>query len=125
MRLIEIGVKIAFALFIIFPAHAQGIFTGSGLVCDTREQIERYAAVYDGNTERTIELVNAETNSKSACGMARIAYQSAEEIADIRISDARGKVIKLTIIGIQFNGIWQTVNPYTQFTIFMLPGQEV
>jgi hypothetical protein len=125
MKLLARGTMVALASFIVSSAYAQDVATGSGLICDTREQIERYVAMYDGNPQRTIELVNEQSNSKSACGLAQIAYQRAEEIADIRVNHARGKIVQLTIVGINYSGIWQGTRPYTQFTIFMLPGQEV
>ena len=125
MKLIEIGVKIAFALFIVFPVHAQELFTGSGIICDTREQVERYVAIYDGNAENTIELVNAEANSKSACGEAQVVYEAVKEVGHIRIDHSLGKIVQLTVVGIGRNGIWDVVEPHTQFTIFMVSGQEI
>jgi hypothetical protein len=125
MKLIKIGVKIALALFIVFPVHAQELFTGSGVICDTREQVERYVAVYDGNADTAIELVNAEADSKSACGEAQVVYEAVKEVGHIRMEHDLGKIVELTVVGIGRNGIWDAVEPHSQFTVFMLPGQEI
>jgi len=45
--------------FLSSPARAQEVEVGTGLVCDTREQVERFVALYDGDPQSTANSVNA------------------------------------------------------------------
>src|SRR5690606_25560269 len=60
-------------------AHAveettDNIMTGSGLVCDTKEQAERFVSLMEDNVEKTLLAVNREAGTAHACVVATIGF---------------------------------------------------
>jgi len=64
------------SLFFAVPASAQEIEVevGTNLFCDTREQVERFVALYDGDTQNAVDGVNAAEHDPSACAVSTVAY---------------------------------------------------
>ena len=48
------------------PAYADEVQVGTGLLCDTQQQAERFAALYDGDSAIAIRTVNAEEHNPTA-----------------------------------------------------------
>jgi hypothetical protein len=62
------------AVFIAFPAFANDVQVGRGVICDTKEQAERYVALFKDYAVEALTRVNAEAKTEHACGVAAIAY---------------------------------------------------
>ncbi len=54
------------AAFIAFPAFANDIQVGRGVICDTKEQAERYVALFKDNAVEALTRVNAEAKTDHA-----------------------------------------------------------
>src|SRR5260370_7012000 len=75
----EVAMKSALRLAMLLslmslPAQAHEVETGAIMVCDTQQQAERYAQVFDGNQQGAISVVNAEANNPSACAVVEVAF---------------------------------------------------
>ena len=71
----------ALSLLLCLPSQARGVQVGTGVLCDTQKQMERFVALFDGDEENAVNAVNAEANDPSACGFGTIAYVRGPEIA--------------------------------------------
>jgi hypothetical protein len=76
------------------PAHAEkapvlGIDyeVGTSLVCDTRSQVERFVALYSGDVQDTIRVVNAEEHDPTACALANVAFVRGTQLGTARHGD--------------------------------------
>jgi hypothetical protein len=63
-----------FSLLMCVPAHRYEIESGSVITCDTQEQVERFAQLFDGNQQLAINSVNSEEHNPSACAVIDVAY---------------------------------------------------
>jgi hypothetical protein len=66
------------------------ILTGSGLVCDTKEQAERFISLMGDNVESTLLAVNREAGDDHACVVATFGFVPGDKVADI---DKDGTVV--------------------------------
>jgi len=102
------------------PAQAHEVETGAIMVCDTEQQAERYAQVFDGNQQGAISVVNAEANNPTACAVVEVAF-----VAGPAFEVARGKehafaVVPIVVVGFKApNGI-QRLEPTLVFTLVKL-----
>jgi hypothetical protein len=57
-------------LLLCSSARGQEVQTGSIMICDTQKQVQRLAAVFSGNLQSAIKVVNAEEDNPMACTIA-------------------------------------------------------
>ena len=57
----------ALSLIISVPSRAQTVEVETGVFCDTQQQMERYVALYNGDTQAALNAVNKEVNDPTAC----------------------------------------------------------
>jgi hypothetical protein len=62
---------------------------GTSLICDTQTQVERFVALFSGDTQAAIDAVNAQEKNPTACALVAVAYLRGAE------SRARQSRIKL------------------------------
>ena len=70
-------------------AQAQEVEIGPSLICDSEKQVQRFIALYDGDTRATINAVNREANDAPACGVVTTAYVRGPQLAN---AEAKTKV---------------------------------
>jgi hypothetical protein len=99
------------------PAHAYDVETGSIMICDTQQQIERYVQLFDGNREAAIKAVNTEVSNPSACAMTNVAYVKGEEIGMARSATDGYKVIRVAVVAVNTAGGYQLVQPTVFYTL--------
>lgn len=68
-------------------AFADDVQVGTSLLCDTQQQAERFAALYDGDAAMAIRIVNAEEHSPTACGLVTMAYVPGPPVSTARTKD--------------------------------------
>jgi hypothetical protein len=111
------------SLLLDSPAYADDVQVGTGLLCDTQQQAERFAALYDGDAAIAIRTVNAEEHNPTACGVVATAYVAGPPLSTARTKDLTFEIIQVLVIGvITQNGI-QSVKPAHFF--FVMPVQEL
>lgn len=107
---------LAFAGAFAFQAQAQ-VGQGTGLACDTREQVEQFAeSMNAGNAAPdSIAQVNAKHTSSNACGIVHIAWNDEAVLATVSINNNIYEIISFNVIGIQQGNGWIPVRPMLQF----------
>ena len=106
------------AVFIAFPAFANDVQVGRGVICDTKEQAERYVALFKDYAVEALTRVNAEAKTEHACGVAAIAYLPGQVGTPTRNEKGEAfRVLRILVLGVVTNLGVQQVTPFPQFTI--------
>lgn len=113
------------AVMLAYPALAQEIKQGHGLVCDTKEQIERYVALYkkgdDGN--EVVKSVNLEVGKEAACGIIPVAYVEDEAVGQVRGEAGAAKIVRVYVVAFYTPLGWQRVPPLEQYVAIPVKEQ--
>jgi hypothetical protein len=112
-------------LLLELPARADDIQVGTGLVCDTQEQAERFAALYDGDTETAIDTINAEEHNATACAIVTMTFMSGPPLATVRKADTTLKVVPIVVVGLITPDGIQAVEPARFFSVQEVEGYEI
>jgi hypothetical protein len=108
-------VSLTFCLTI--PAFAADIEVGPGIICDTKEQAERFIFFFKGNVGDALTSVNAEAHQDNACASAAIAYLPGEVSTTARNDEGAFRVTEILVLGVVTPLGVQQVSPFPQFTI--------
>jgi hypothetical protein len=66
------------------PAQASDYEVGASLVCDTQGQVERFVALFSGDAQAAIRVVNAEEANPNACAIMSVAYMRGMQVGMAR-----------------------------------------
>jgi hypothetical protein len=105
------------SLLMSLPAHAHEVETGAIMVCDTQQQVERYAQLFDGNPQVAISAVNAEANDPTACAMVEAAYVQGPAIEMTRSKSYAFSVVPIVVVGVSRPNGYQQIRPALFFTL--------
>jgi hypothetical protein len=105
--------------------RAEEVQVGQGVICDTEKQVERFASLISDKTDMptALQLVNKEAESRTACGVAVIAFVPKKQVANIRNQKGIMKIIEIMIVAAKTDDGWHQVSPTTQFAV--LPSDEI
>jgi hypothetical protein len=92
-------------------AYASDIRLGTGLLCDTQQQAERFAALYDGDAPMAIQTVNAEEHDPTACGLVTMAYLPGPPVSTARTKDLAFQIIQVLVIAVVTENGIRSVEP--------------
>ena len=98
------------------PARAQDVEVGTGLICDTRAQVERFVALYDGDSQSTANKVNAAEHNPTACVISGMAYVRGRKLAQARGKDATFQIVPILVLGIVTEQGVESVKPSPFFS---------
>ena len=107
------------------PARADEVQVGTGPVCDTQQQAERFAVLYDGDAQTAISTVNAEEHNASACGIVAMAYMPGPPLATARNRNVTFQIVQVLVIGIVTAEGVQAVEPVSLFSVLAIEEIEV
>ena len=113
----------ALALLLQSPAYADDVRVGTGLLCDTQQQAERFVTVYDGDSAMAIRTVNAEEHNPTACGVVAMAYMPGPPLSTARTKDLTFQIIEVLVVGIVTQNGMQSVEPAHFFSV--VPVEEL
>jgi hypothetical protein len=99
-------------------AQAMDYEVGSSIVCDTQSQVERFVALFSGDTQATIDAVNAEKKNPTACALIDAAYLRGPEIGVARNGDSAFEIVRILVVGIDTAAGIQMVRPSAYFSLF-------
>jgi hypothetical protein len=105
-------------------ATAQEARHGTGLICDTAEQVEQFVALTktESDLSAVIEAVNTAVGNPQACGVATIRFVGEEQVQQT----GTFKIVRVLVVGFNDGEKWFAVQPpHFQFTIFDPGGQDV
>jgi hypothetical protein len=105
------------ALLSGMSAQAQNVQVGTGIVCDTREQMERFVALFHGDQEAALKAVDAEVNDAHACGVVDMAYVRGPAVETARSRDATFNIIQVLVVGVMTQSGLQATVPAALFTV--------
>jgi hypothetical protein len=106
------------ASLICAPAHASNYEVGASLVCDTQAQVERFVALFSGDAQAAIRVVNAEEQNPSACVIMNVAYMRGTQIRMARHGDSAFEIVRILVIGIETDNGILPVRPRVYFSLF-------
>jgi hypothetical protein len=110
-------------------AQAQEPTLGTGLICDTRDQLESVVALANETEDykASIERVNALAGSTApACAVAQVAYLRLHAVGQTRTSDGLQDLVQIAVVGIVVaNEFRRVAQPVLQFTLFKAEGSDV
>ena len=98
-------------------AQADDVQVGTGLLCDTQQQAERFAALYDGDAAVAIHAVNAEEDNPTACGLVTMAYVPGPALSTARTKDHTFQIIDVLVVGVVTQDGIQAVEPAHFFSV--------
>jgi hypothetical protein len=100
------------------PAQAADYEVGASLVCDTQAQVERFVALFTGDAQAAIRVVNAEEQNPSACAIVNVAYVRGAQIGMARHGDSAFEIVRILVVGIESDEGIHAVRPAVYFSLF-------
>jgi hypothetical protein len=88
------------SVLLCFSAQAQKVEVGTGIVCDTQKQMERFVALFHEDAEAAVKAVNAEEDDPNACVFGTIAFVRGPDIATARTQNATFQIVRVLVVGI-------------------------
>ena len=110
--------------FLVSPAQAQEVEVGTGLVCDTQEQAERFVALYDGDAQSTVGSVNAAEHDPTACTVSTMAYVRGRQLARVRNKDTTFQIVPILVLGVVTEAGVESVTPAPFFSVIEVEEVE-
>jgi hypothetical protein len=105
------------SMLLCFSAWAQKIEVGTGIVCDTQKQMERFVALFHEDAEAAVKAVNAEEDDPNACVVGTIAYVRGPDIATARTHNATFQIVRVLVVGIFIEGGFRATVPAAFFSV--------
>ncbi len=99
------------------PVRASEYQVDTSLVCDTQAQVERFAAVFTGDAQDAIRVVNAEQQNPSACVIENLAYMRGTRLGIVRHGDSAFEIVRVLVIGIETENGILPVRPSVYFSL--------
>ena len=115
---------------LVLPAPAQDVKpespeveVGSGLVCDTKQQVERYVQLFNGDPKAAADAVNAEVGRAEACSFGTVAFIRGSELGRVRGNTGEGtqetvEIHEILVLGVETPAGLLEIEPVRWFTIF-------
>jgi hypothetical protein len=101
------------------------MLTGSGLVCDTKEQAERFVSLMRGSVESTLLAVNREAGDAHACVVATFGFVPGAKVADIDKDGTVVFVLEVKVMAVATVAGLQLVEPKTYYTVIASKQRSV
>jgi hypothetical protein len=110
-------------------AHAKispdKVLTGSGLICDTKEQAERFVSLMSGDFDKTLLAVNREAGDAHACVIATLGFIPGEKVAEVDKEGTIMHVIEIKVVAVATRIGLHFVEPKTYYSVIASKGRSV
>ena len=113
------SIATALALFAT-SARADDFYRGTGLICDTVEEIDAFIKADDEGKD-PMQTVNA---AEPVCGVGSVAYIEPQKLKEVISKHGVFEVVEITVVGVAVNGRFNLVTPLKQITVFMAEGKN-
>ena len=87
-----------------------------GLICDTPQQVERFAALHDSDVEEALAAVNAEA-AADACKIVTFTFILGPQVAIVKSSKRTFRVVQVLVLGVFSDEGFEAAIPQTFFTL--------
>ncbi len=91
---------------------------GASLVCDTKGQVERFVALFSGDAQAAVRVVNAEAENPTACAIMNVAFMRGTQLGTARHGDNAFEIIRILVVGIETEDGIRPVRPAAYFSLF-------
>ena len=89
----------------------------SGLICDTREQAERFVLVQRDNIEKAIGTVNTEAGTPDACMVATYGFIPGQIVSEVERNGAFVDVIEVRVLAVATTAGMQLIEPKVYYSV--------
>lgn len=89
----------------------------SGLICDTREQAERFVLVLRDNVEKAIGAVNIEAGTPDACMIATYGFVPGQTVSEVERNGAIVNVIEIRVLAVATTSGLQMIEPKVYYSV--------
>jgi hypothetical protein len=107
----------ALSLLTSVPLRAENIEVETGVFCDTQQQMERYVALFNGDTQVALNAINTEVNDPTACVYGTIAYIRGPEIATARNGSGAYHIVRVIVVGFMTHFGFRASAPAASFSV--------
>jgi hypothetical protein len=80
--------------------------------------VERFAAVFAGDAQDAVRIVNAEQQNPSACVVEDVAYMRGTQLGMVRHGGSAFEIVRILVIGIETEDGILPVRPSVHFSLF-------
>ncbi len=124
MRIVPRLASLILLPILALPLRAQDVQVGTALVCDTRQQVERFVALYDGDFDAAVSAVNAEVQDQSACATASMAYLVSPPLVTERHKDVTVQIVQILVVEVITKDGVAPVEPTKLFSVLEVDERE-
>ncbi len=89
----------------------------SGLICDTREQAERFVLVLRDNIEKAIGTVNTEAGTPDACMVATYGFIPGQIVSEVERNGGFVDVIEVRVLAVATTAGMQLIEPKVYYSV--------
>jgi hypothetical protein len=100
------------------PAQASDYEVGTSLVCDTQGQVERFVALFNGDAQAAIRVVNAEETNPNACAIMSVAYMRGMKVGMARHGENTFEIVHILVVGVETRDGVLPVRPAAYYSLF-------
>lgn len=112
--------RVAFILVLLAaPASADETNVGHGVICDTLEQVEHFAALRSDGKEAEVPLqaVNHDVRGPNACTWALVKFTGGKPMARLSINGRPASVFEITVHAVSNGSAWNEVSATVQYIL--------
>jgi hypothetical protein len=112
--------RVAFILVLLAaPASADETNVGHGVICDTLEQMEHFAALRSDGKEAEVALqaVNHDVTGPNACTLALVKFTDGKPMARLSINGRPASVFEITVHAVSNGYAWNEVSATVQYIL--------
>jgi hypothetical protein len=118
MTLVTLTLRLALPMLVFCaPARAHEVETGTGVICDTREQAQRLALILDKDAQAAIRTVNAEARDPTACALTTVAYVRGAKAGTARSKAGTFEIVEVLVVGVETR---RSASPAVYFALFRI-----
>lgn len=121
MTRVTLALRLALPVLVLCaPARAHEVETGTGVICDTREQAQRLALILDEDAQAAIRTVNSEARDPTACALATVAYVRGAKAGTTRSKAGTFEIVEVLVVGVDTRRGLRSASPAVNFTLFKI-----
>ena len=115
----KIGVMVGFLSLLLLPAaQADEVELSTGVICNTKKQIERFVTLNDFDPQSAVQAINTEEHDPTACAVASLAFVRGSKAASVRKDDATFQIVPILVIGVITPEGVRGIAPVVYFSLF-------
>jgi len=96
---------------------ADELKVGSGLICDTKQQAERFVSLLGDDVQHALVAVNDEVGQPDACVVAIIGFFPGQKVAEIEKSGNVVNVIEVLVLAVGTPGGLRVIEPKMYYSV--------